>query len=84
MFFLAGTTDFCKSMQPILDVVGTVVTIFKIAIPVILIILGSIELGKAVIASKDDEIKKATSGLIKRVIGAVVIFFIPTISDTWW
>ena len=38
-----------------------------------------IDLGKAVVASKDDEIKKAAKALGMRALAGVLIFFIPTI-----
>ncbi len=53
--------------------------IIQIGIPIILIVMGSIDLGKAVLSSDDKEIKGATSKLIKRAIAAVAVFFITTI-----
>ena len=44
-----------------------------------LILFGMIDLGKAVIAGKEDEMKKAQGTLIKRVIYAVAIFLVITI-----
>ena len=38
-----------------------------------------IDLGKAVVGSKDDEIKKAAKSLGMRVLAGIVIFFVPTI-----
>lgn len=70
---------FCSDASSILGFIGTVFFVFKIAIPVLLIVLGSIDLGKAVVAQSEDEIKKATQLLIKRAVYGVVIFFIPTI-----
>ena len=57
-------------------VVSTVVLIIKIAVPVLLIIFGMLDLGKAVVASKEDEIKKGQQTFIKRVIAAVIVFFV--------
>ena len=37
------------------------------------------DLGKAVIASKDDEVSKAVKHLAFRAVAAVLIFFIPTL-----
>lgn len=70
---------FCANSANVWQTVGFILLVFKIVIPILLIVFGMIDLGKAVIASKDDEIKKATTSLIKRAISAVVIFFIPTI-----
>ena len=72
-------TTFCESTANIWQFVGYFLFWFKIIIPLIIIILGVIDLGKAVVASKDDEVKKASTGLLKRVVIGIVIFFIPTI-----
>ena len=50
--------------------------IVQIGIPIILIVLGTLDLGKAVIASKEDEIKNAQKMLIKRCSYAIAIFFV--------
>lgn len=68
---------FCVSSAPVWQLVGRILMVFKIAIPILLIVFGMIDLGKAVIASKDDAVEKATQTLIKRLIAGVVIFFIP-------
>ena len=70
---------FCYESGAIWQVVGYVLVVFKIVIPVILIVLGMIDLGKAVISGKDDEIKKNMKSLLMRAIAAVAIFFIPTL-----
>ena len=51
--------------------------IIKYAAIVILLVFTIIEYAKAVASSKDDAIKKATQNTIKRVIIAVIIFFLP-------
>jgi len=71
--------DFCNEAAEILQFIGWILYIFKIAIPLLLIVWGSIDLGKAVVAQKEDEIKQATQILVKRAIFGVVIFFLPTI-----
>lgn len=70
---------FCSDTANIWNVLGYVVTVIKIIIPLILIILGMVDLGKAVVSSDDKAISKSVSALIKRFIAAVVLFFIPTI-----
>lgn len=70
----------CDTLQPIISVLKHgFMPIIQIGIPIILIVLGSIDLGKAVIASDDKEVKAAQSRLIKRCIYAVAIFFVVTI-----
>ncbi len=73
------TEGFCANTANIWQIIGYVLFVFKIAIPLLLIIFGMLDLGKAVIASKEDEIKKATGSLVRRAIAAVVIFLLPTI-----
>lgn len=79
LVMLGAVGDFCTKMAGPLKFVGIVLWIFKIAIPVIIVIMGMMDLGKAVTASKDDEIKKAMKQLMVRLISGVLIFFIPTI-----
>lgn len=75
----AGVSTFCNDTHEILELVGWVLTIFKIAIPLIIIALGLLDLGKAAISSKPEEIKKSAMSLVWRLVGGIVIFFIPTI-----
>lgn len=71
---------FCEGpVQGVFTTIGWVFFILKIVVPIILIVMGSIDLAKAVAASKDDEIKKAVASLVKRAVLGILIFFIPTI-----
>ena len=76
---LLGALDFCSKTANIWQVLGYVVMVIKIIIPLLLIIFGMVDLGKAVISSDDKAISKAVNQLIRRFIAAVVVFFIPTI-----
>lgn len=71
--------SFCSQTATIWQIVGWILLILKIVIPVILIILGIIDLSKAVLSSKDDAIMSAAKRLMFRAIAAVAIFFIPTV-----
>ena len=53
--------------------------IIQIGVPILLILIGSIDLGKAVLSSDDKEIKGAVGKLVKRAIAAVAVFFVATI-----
>lgn len=55
------------------------VNLLKISVPLILIFVSIITLLKAMAASKEDEIKKAQSSLVKKIISAVLVFFIISI-----
>lgn len=69
----------CTSLSPIWQIIGWVLWVFKIVIPIVIIVFGMIDLGKAVVASKDDEIKKSVKSLVMRAIAGIIIFFIPTL-----
>lgn len=67
----------CKDVPiKIFNIVSTIITVIKFGVPVLLIIFGMLDLGKAVIASKEDEIKKGQQMFIKRTIAAVIVFFV--------
>lgn len=72
-------SSFCTETATLISYIGWVLTIVKIAIPFIIIGLGIFDLGKAVVAAKDDEIKTGTKRLLWRIVAGIVIFFIPTI-----
>lgn len=74
--------EFCGKSAGLLQFVGYALLIFKIAIPLVIIILGALDFGKAVVASKDEEIKSSAKRLLWRAIAGVVIFFIPNVV-TW-
>lgn len=69
----------CSGLKDVWQIVGYVLMVFKIVIPILIIIFGMIDLGKAVVASKDDEIKKAVKSLAMRAVAGVFIFFIPNL-----
>lgn len=70
---------FCAGTANLWQFVGYFLLIFKIVIPLILIILGMLDLGKAVTSSDEKAIQKATKSLLNRAIAAVAIFFVPTL-----
>lgn len=73
---------FCDGpVQGVFTTLGWVFFILKILIPIILIVFGSIDFGKAMLSNKDDEIKKSAKTLVLRAIAGIIIFFIPTVLD---
>ena len=59
--------------------IHTVIVILKFGVPLLLIIFGMLDFAKGVIASKEDEIKKGQQVFIKRLISAIILFFVVTI-----
>ena len=58
------------------SIVSTIILVIEIGIPLILIIMGMLDLGKAVMAQKEDEIKKGQSMFFKRLMAAAIVFFV--------
>ena len=67
---------FCYKTASIWQVIGYVFLVLKILIPVVIIILGIVNLAKAVISNDEKAISKTTMSLM--VLG-LFIFFIPLI-----
>ena len=77
--FLADQCTLDASIQSILNIIKTIVNWLQILIPVGLILFGTIDMGKAVIAGDEKKIKEAQKPFIKRLISAVIVFLIPFI-----
>ena len=60
-------------------IIALAVKIIQIAVPILLIVWGMLDLGKAVIAQKEDEIKKGQATFIKRLVAAAIVFFVVVI-----
>lgn len=73
---------FCGETAGIWRFIGFIIHIIRIAIPIIIILLGTIDLGKAVIAGDDDKIKAARKSFIMRIVYGVAIFFVFPIVET--
>ena len=62
--------------EKIANTVHIIILVIQIAVPIILVVLGMIDLLRAVIASKEDEIKKAQMVFVKRLIAGALVFFV--------
>lgn len=71
--------NFCTETKEIWVFLGNILNVVKIVIPILILAFGCVDFGKAVVASKDDEIKKALKSLMFRILAGAVIFFIPVI-----
>ena len=70
----------CKGFDFVIRIIKNgVFPVIQIGIPIVLIVLGTLDLGKAVISSDDKAVKEAQSKLIKRCIYAIILFFIVTL-----
>ena len=80
---LAANITGCETILPgvnidvkIANAVHMIVLAIQIAVPVLLVIFGMLDLFKAITAQKEDEIKKGQNTFIKRLIAAVIVFFV--------
>jgi surface polysaccharide O-acyltransferase-like enzyme len=79
MIMILAQTFSCVGINiPIVfaDITKTIINLIKIAIPVLLVIFGMLDLGKAVMAQKEDEIKKGQQTFLKRLLAAAIVFFV--------
>lgn len=78
MNVLFGSKDDPESVRYLInEILGYV----RIIVPILIILLGTIDFAKAVLAGKEDNMKKAQSAFVKRLIAGVVVFLVPTIVD---
>ena len=71
--------NFCDCLIRLFIFLGHIMNFIKILVPIIIIVMGSIDFIKAVIAQKDDEMKKSQSIFIKRLIYGIATFFVISI-----
>ena len=60
----------------IVNTVHIAILAIQIVVPILLIIFGMLDLTRAVIAQKEDEIKKGQQTFIKRLVAAAIVFFV--------
>lgn len=58
------------------QIVRTIILVLQIATPIIIVVLGSLDLAKAVIAHKEDEIRKGQQTFIRRLILGSLVFLV--------
>lgn len=81
-YTLDNITDFdvessCCELQPFLKILKLVISILQFSIPLLLIVLGTFDMFKAVTSGDEKVISDVRSGFIKRIIYGVIIFLVP-------
>ena len=59
-----------------INFIANIIGIIKIFVPLLIIIMGSIDFAKAVMSQKEDEIKKSQTNFIQKLIAGVAVFFV--------
>lgn len=71
---------YCVGLQ-IPDFVGYYISlvykVLRIGIPILLIIFGMFDMGKAVVAKKEEDVKKYQNLVVKKILTGVLVFLIP-------
>ena len=78
-YFLTTSDRLCDTLEPIMTLVGYVIYGIKVVVPVILIVIGMIDLTKAIMSKDDSEIKKAQVSLVKKLVIGVCVYLVITI-----
>lgn len=79
---ILDVSEVCSKMNSdLITFIHNIVILIKIAVPIVLVIFGMIDLGKGVIASKEDEIKKGQHTFLKRLLAGVIVFFMISIAQ---
>ena len=73
---LLGFKDDPDSIRSLLN---DILKYVRIIVPILIVLLGSFDFGRAMLSGKEDEMKKAQITFIKRIVAGVVIFFIPAL-----
>lgn len=71
-----GNTQIKNIPAIIPKVVSIAYTMIQVAVPIVLVIMGSLDLFRGISAQKEDEIKKGQQMFVKRLIVAALVFFV--------
>ena len=71
----------CTQISTSIDIklpkmIHSIITIIQIAVPIVLVIFGMLDLFKGIYAQKEEEIKKGQQTFVKRLIAAAIVFFV--------
>lgn len=56
--------------------IANLVDVIKVLVPILLILMGSLDFAKAVMSQKEEEIKKSQPSFIQKLIAGVAVFFV--------
>ncbi len=75
------TKSYCNGLKGVLRIIGEVINVIKIVVPLVIIVLASVDLFKAITAGKEDSVFSAVKRIASRIVIGVLIFFIPSILE---
>ncbi|MDD4187631.1 MAG: hypothetical protein PHX04_02570 [Bacilli bacterium] len=72
-----------EDVLKVLTFLGYILYFLKILVPFLIILMGTMDYYKAVTGNKDDELSKQTKIFFRRIVLGIIVFFIPTILNTF-
>ena len=75
-FYCQALGDQVQIDEQVAHIVKYVILVIQIAVPVILVVMGTIDLTKGLVSQKEDEIASGRKIFIKRLITGALIFFV--------
>lgn len=79
LYLLVTEKFLCQELEGVMGLVGWVILGIKIAVPIILIVVGMMDLAKAVTEKSEDKIKDAQTKLVKKAVAAIAVFLVITL-----
>ena len=79
LFYLLADVEqinICSGLNMVWTIFGYIILGIEVVVPILLIVSGMITMAQAVMKQKEEDIKKAQSLLVKKVIAAVITFLI--------
>ncbi len=76
----SSSSEWCTELMSVWSLIGYLIQILYVTAPLLLIVTGSITLIKAMMQKDESSIKKAQNVLIKKIIAAVAVFLVVTIT----
>lgn len=80
IFLLDDTPALCTTLSPVWTIFGYIIWGIKIVVPLLLIITGMITMAHAVMEKDEKAIKSAQNLLVKKVIAAVIVYLVITLT----
>ncbi len=73
----------CNSdMQVVFGIIVTLFDLIRFLIPIILIVLCTIDIFKIIVSKKEDEIKKLRKDVLMKIVYAIIIYLLPFLIPT--
>ena len=66
-----------QEIKEIFKIIITILELIKFLVPVILIVLCTIDIFKLIVSKKEDEIKKLRKGIFMKIFYSILIYLIP-------